>query len=374
MGGTCTSRCTPYIRDVGAMSHAIIDPNEYSSCGVPAPKILLIRIDRDLTNPDFDKYVITFSRSDGGKFSFTVLANTDPKTINISGQPQGAQISHTFMPDFFNTIINVKLIQLSDDWNPYYVPNDMYKIALTSDCNRDVVSTGAVFERQEGGKVRTGTSAGTAAASTTTAAATTTATAAVNSLSFNLPISPIRPIPACEPDICDSIRIPQINITAQTTIDGSDVGDAIFTIFDEFDYYNSKHHPIPENNCMIRYIKLDEVKETAFRQCCPYMVSVIRGKGKTFLDRILSIYNKLGEVKIGVSLRLFYQYVVLYGLSKYILSRLLYGDFNIDYLLGKYNEKFLEDLGNSRFCGFIEFFEDCESPVRGYNKYFKFDN
>ena len=161
--------------------------------------------------------------------------------------------------------------------------------------------------------------------------------------------------------ICEAIRIPQINITAQTTIDGSDIGDALFTIIDDGNL---------ENICAIQYTK--SYDKIVYHRCCPYIVSVVKGKGKTLFERLNNIYDKLGETKIGVSFMIFYQNIVLYGMSKYILSKLLYGDFDINYLLGKYNEKFLSDLGSSRFCGFIEFFEDCESPVRGYNKYFKY--
>ena len=60
-------------------------------------------------------------------------------------------------------------------------------------------------------------------------------------------------------------------------------------------------------------------------------------------------------------------------MAKYIPARVLYGNFNMDYLLGKYNDKFLKDLGESRFCAFLEFFLDTTtSPVVGYDKYFKY--
>ncbi len=57
---------------------------------------------------------------------------------------------------------------------------------------------------------------------------------------------------------------------------------------------------------------------------------------------------------------------------KYILSRLLYGKFNINYLLGKYNDKFLTKLSTSRFCYFMSFFES--EPYNHYNNYFLYDN
>lgn len=44
-------------------------------------------------------------------------------------------------------------------------------------------------------------------------------------------------------------------------------------------------------------------------------------------------------------------------MAKYILSRILYGDFNVKYLLRKYNEKFLFNLKKSIFCAFKEYLE-----------------
>ena len=55
---------------------------------------------------------------------------------------------------------------------------------------------------------------------------------------------------------------------------------------------------------------------------------------------------------------------------RYLLSRILYGNFNIKYVLGKYDNKFLTDLKNSRFEKFVDFFENPNSEVFGYNKYF----
>ena len=52
-------------------------------------------------------------------------------------------------------------------------------------------------------------------------------------------------------------------------------------------------------------------------------------------------------------------------MTKYILARILYKSFN---------KQFLEDLGNSRFCGFLTIFEDCNSPIYGFNKFFKSGN
>ena len=95
------------------------------------------------------------------------------------------------------------------------------------------------------------------------------------------------------------------------------------------------------------------------------MVSVLRGKGSSLLDKAKNIYDN------NKPFPEFYLNLILYGMSKYILSRILYGKFNINFLLRKYNDKFLDDLSNSRFCSFIEAFVDPTSKIFGYDKYFK---
>lgn len=350
--GSCSSRCVPYFQ----ARTITISAGDYSGCGIPTPPILPITIDRVRDTPELLIFEITIGVLNKNGFMVTLEVMPRDSTFQVINTPHGVFSTGKpglLLPDY----VSFKLGANSPLLPESYVVGDEYRIEPAVSCG---IGIGAriQFIRPESGKVETGTFAG---AATTISTITNATTNTVNSLSTESNL--LTSIVCCKPsNICNTIQVPQINITAQTTIDGSDVGDAIFTVFDDCNVNL-------EDICAIRYIKLDEVKETIFRQCCPYMVSVIRGKGKTFYDRILSIYNKLG---LRVTFVTFYRYLVLYGMAKYILSKLLYGDFNINYLLGKYNEKFLHDLGASRFCGFLEFFEDCESPVKGYNKYFKY--
>ena len=66
----------------------------------------------------------------------------------------------------------------------------------------------------------------------------------------------------------------------------------------------------------------------------------------------------------------FYEQMILYGMLKYILAKLLYGEFNIKYLLRKYNKQFFKDLSHSRFCGAIDFFNDYHNHILNYDQYF----
>lgn len=169
------------------------------------------------------------------------------------------------------------------------------------------------------------------------------------------------------PTDCGNVKIPAITIYGQTSVNGQDIGDMIFTIYDIYKYY--KEQPLnPALTCTVEYVKSTEVKITKFHKCCPRIVSVLRGKGATAYCKVESIWL---STQPDVYLFNFYQNIIQYAMLKYILARLLYGDFNINYLLGKYNEKFLADLVQSRFCAFVVNFEDCNSPIFGYNKYFK---
>lgn len=169
------------------------------------------------------------------------------------------------------------------------------------------------------------------------------------------------------PTDCGNLKIPAINIYGQTSVNGQDVGDMIFTIYDKFKYCDEK--PLdPELKCAVEYEKSSKVKTTKFHKCCPRLVCVLRGKGETAYCKVESIWLSTQPTSY---LPNFYKNIIKYAMLKYILARLLYGDFNINYLLGKYNEKFLNDLAHSRFCAFVTDFEDCHSPIYGFNKYFK---
>lgn len=163
----------------------------------------------------------------------------------------------------------------------------------------------------------------------------------------------------------DKFQVPQIQIIAQTTIEGTDIGEAIFIICDKYTYYKCG---IPHNTCKTRYINNDDVKQTKINRCCPYMVSVVKGKGETLTDKVTYLYNKNN---VNIPFNDFYGDIILYGMTRYVLAKLLWGRFNIQYLLNKYSKEFFHDLAHSRFCNFIEFFQ---TVVSGYEKYFKYDN
>ena len=168
-----------------------------------------------------------------------------------------------------------------------------------------------------------------------------------------------------------TINIPILDIVGQTLIDGSDIGQMIFTIKDQFQYYNEI--PAKFNKCGTYNIDLSQLKITIFEKSCPKIVSVVIGDEKTWYNKTEAIFLRLGSEKIGANFGDFRSRMLFYAMLKYILSRILYGKFNVNYLLRKYDEKFLKDLKNSRFCEASSLFTDPNSIIFGYNKYFKFD-
>jgi hypothetical protein len=144
------------------------------------------------------------------------------------------------------------------------------------------------------------------------------------------------------------IYVPILDISSQTLIDGSDVGQTIFTIQDKFQYYDNI--PSEFNKCGIYKINPDQLKTTIFGKSCPKIVSVVIGDEDTWYNKTESIFTRLGQEKIGADFGNFRRRMLFYAMLKYILSRILYGKFNVNYLLRKYDEKFIKDLKNSRFC------------------------
>lgn len=165
------------------------------------------------------------------------------------------------------------------------------------------------------------------------------------------------------------INTPEITIQSQTLVDGSDVGNTNFLIKDIFQYYDHKNMIIPNHKCQEISVEPDQIKITYFEKCAVKIVSVLKCEGKTAFDKGINIYKKY---KLNIGTKQFGENLVLYAMSKYILSKILYGNFNVNYLLRKYNDKFIEDLSNSRFCVFVPFFTI--GTLRDYYKYFLYDN
>lgn len=165
-----------------------------------------------------------------------------------------------------------------------------------------------------------------------------------------------------------TITVPNASMLIQTTINGENLGENDFIICDQFTYYKEEKL---RSKCGKYTINPNQLKQTKFIKCCSdiNIVSVVRGSGSTLLAKLEHIWILL---KLTTRFDEFYRNVAAYAMAKYNLSRILYGKFSIKYILGKYNNRFLTDLSNSRFCNLVTYFTDPNSTVYGYGKYFKF--
>ena len=103
----------------------------------------------------------------------------------------------------------------------------------------------------------------------------------------------------CQKVQCGNVRVPAIDITAQTLIGGSDMGDAKFTIYDEYQYYEKCK--LSDSKCQVIYVDKDAVKKTIFRKNCLYTVSVLKDDGKTAQEKSKIFFSSM-RVKSGLTL------------------------------------------------------------------------
>lgn len=138
---------------------------------------------------------------------------------------------------------------------------------------------------------------------------------------------------------------PIIMINSQTLIDGSDVGYTKFEVINQ--------------------------KISIYEKSYPKIVSVLRGKGLTAAEKVDSIFS---SNNFNIT---FYQFgvnILFYSMLRYFLSKLLYGNFDVNYLLKKYYNKFIEDLSKSEYNKFLRYFTDPTSMYYGYEKIFLTNN
>lgn len=326
--GVCESGCHFYNNN----GDVNITPVDYKRCSVPKPYPLGISITRTSEGRDII-YAITMGNDFNNKFTFkVVLFEGELDIVDTVDRPNGVGISNPVVNRSTGSItVYLELISPNSLLKNSYILGDQYHINIVD--ARCLGAASAQYIRSSYGQI-----------SNDSNSMTISSNLSLNTVKLNNEVS---------------MNIPQIHFQAQTTINASDIGDAVFTIYDEFTYYDK--HRIPDNTCKLR--ENADIKTTIFRECCPSMVSVVKGKGITLWEKLNYLVDK--GLTDSPDVYVFYQNMALYGMTKYILSRLLYGEFNIKYLLARYNDKFLKDLSTSRFCAFMKFFDTYD-----YNKYF----
>jgi hypothetical protein len=170
------------------------------------------------------------------------------------------------------------------------------------------------------------------------------------------------------------VKVPRLIIETQTTVDGINLSDLKITIGDIKEYYDCKSIIGTACPCKSESMKVKNVKETIFRMYAEKinLTSVLKGKGCNALEKAEYIYKKDKKLQSKVDFYTFYyNHLTLYSMSRYALSRLLYGDFNINYVCTKYDKEFYKNLANSRFCQFVKIYTG-EDNLKSYYKYFKY--
>jgi hypothetical protein len=155
----------------------------------------------------------------------------------------------------------------------------------------------------------------------------------------------------------NNVEVPEIFINAQTLVDASDMGESIFKIYDKYSYYKNIAN---DNNgiCKIKTIDDKDLIETNFVMPCIKISNTIIGHEKGLREKIVFIWNNVFDKKEDKGFYEFFDDFIKYTMVRYLLSKILYGKFNSKYLLKKYYNKFITDLGKSRFCNFLTFFND----------------
>ena len=172
-------------------------------------------------------------------------------------------------------------------------------------------------------------------------------------------------------DVTTLIRIPNVIILGQTTfLYGDNLSDYTFIVYDDCCYNDHRHAEINCHDCDTNNMMTQEkAKKTTFFQFQPPLIDVVKGKGKTLRQKVLSIYNKY-QPQTGPTFQGFYNTLISYGMLKYFLGRLLYGKFDIQVLCKNNNKSFMKDLKHSRFCYYVDYLLDPENGFIGFERYF----
>lgn len=346
--------CVPWTNTPNTQTAILTANQQFDWQPVPNdPQPLTITVVKELTTPTI--YHITFSN--GESITFDVIANGNISFLNVPPYVSpSVQTSRTQTGTNKPLILSIVFKSDPTALSQSYDNNDEYILTIDMNCSRRgpaQLGVSALLKRTLG--------------VTTSTVSNGPVTGAGGGFADNIDI--INNDCDCVSDNV-FVRVPIIDILGQTTAGtGEFLSDFTFTIKDQYKY--DKHNQYNKNGdkCDITYMDPCQLKTTSFFEFGPPLQKVVKGKGKTLRDKLV-YYNTKHHIE--PSFQVFYEKIILYGMLKYILARLLYGDFNIDYLYRKYNKKFFKDLAKSRFCGFIEFFEDPTNGIIGYDQYFEY--
>lgn len=175
-----------------------------------------------------------------------------------------------------------------------------------------------------------------------------------------------------------TIECPSILFVSLTTDGGGfNMGNGIFWILDTVKHeggYPCQKQGIPakiHSKCFIcessEPVPANKVILTQFI-INPNLTLAVRGPKSicTLQEKVNILYNTTHP---NTDLLNFFYQIIIYGCARYMIARLLYGDFNLSYLERRFTEKFMSDLRRSRYCKFENIFYD--QRIIGYDRYYK---
>jgi hypothetical protein len=141
------------------------------------------------------------------------------------------------------------------------------------------------------------------------------------------------------------VEVPTIEILATPTNSKHDVGRVIFTIRDIISYEKPRKYKRKWNCLKTGKVPKNEVIITTFVLFQPEcnFNDVLTADGNSLLEKCRNM-NAIVP------------YVIQYTYVKWVLCRILYGSFDLNFLRRNFNNTFFRDLKKSRFRGFIEYF------------------
>lgn len=220
------------------------------------------------------------------------------------------------------------------------IPNDSYFFNLLTCCQESLLGVSVTFIRAVQRII--------------------TSTGNVTTVDGPLVLCPCKcPNSSCKGDQFDDteITIPDITITAQTTLDDQNLGEVNFIIRDRINY----HCSVAKGRCKQRSVPMFKLIISCFQQFNPNLVKVVKGCGCTLAEKLNSLEQPPDFAAF-----------VAYSMLKYILYRLLFGKFNIKALYRQYNDELIKAILDSRFCEFGRILLDPAKEFFGYDRYFKY--
>ena len=262
--------------------------------GPPFLQVTVVKTDTALLNRSIYDVTIGTPSNETAVIKYTVDITDNSSTLtSLSSSVLFSDFSGLGQDQLalINTIVLIGNINGSPLPPGTFVNGDSYQISLSTDCPNEpesslgimVIVTRPPPPRNFGGTIG-------------------------NSV---IPISPTSvPCTDCSCLIkndCKKINVPIVSILGQVTIDYSDVGDVIFTICDKYEYYDCERVACTENKCTVGdYIDPENLKQTKFHQCCPFMVSVLKGEGETLREKSDFLW-RLNKEELRISQDEFYK-------------------------------------------------------------------